>query len=225
MIDDHNGPERLKQIESEKAALKSRVNDLISLSGYAGKVKKESDFVFITFVLNYLPIGLIGLIMAVLFSAAMSSTSAELNALGSTSLVDFYRANYPNSSDLVQLRMGKLLTAGWGVLAILFAIGVNFMENLVEAVNILGSLFYGTILGVFVVAFFFKRIKGDAVFGAALFAELCVVSLFVFDDEVQKLFGTKVEYLWFNLIGCALVVGIAHLWQFLKPEPPGSLKV
>lgn len=207
------------ELEQTKTELKEEINTLITKSGYEGKVKKESDFVFITYVLEYLPIGLVGLIMAVLFSAAMSSTSAELNALGSTSLVDFYKTRNPNSSDANLLQKGKALTAFWGILAILFAISVNFMENLVEAVNILGSLFYGTILGVFVVAFFFKKIEGNAVFLAAIFAEVAVISMFIFDEKLAELLGTRIEYLWFNLIGCALVVLISYLLQVTKITP------
>jgi len=225
VVNDESYSEVAKNLEQDKALVKEQMNDLIITSGYKGKVKKESDFVFITYVLEYLPIGLVGLIMAVLFSAAMSSTSAELNALGSTSLVDFFKVRNPESSDLVLLRWGKILTALWGVLAIVFAITVNFMENLVEAVNILGSLFYGTILGVFVVAFFFKKIQGNAVFLAAIIAESIVLSLFIFDNQITTILGTRIEYLWYNLIGCVLVVLIGSMYQGMSSNPSATAEI
>jgi Na+/proline symporter len=207
--------EKRLELDNKQAELKASLTTILEQTSYTGKVKKESDFVFITYVLDYLPIGLIGLIMAVLFSAAMSSTSAELNALGSTTLVDFYKRKNLDAEDDTLLKKGKLYTALWGVLAIVFAITVDFMENLVEAVNILGSLFYGTILGVFIVAFFMKRIGGKAVFWSAIVAELTVICFFLFDEQLDAFLGWKVEYLWYNLIGCLLVMLLSWLMQQL----------
>jgi len=214
-LDDNAQGAAILAFQDEKVQISKKVDALVEESGYVVKAK-ESDYVFITYVLNYLPIGLIGLIMAVLFSAAMSSTSAELNALGSTALVDFYKQRKPEASDAQQLQRGKLLTAFYGVLAIAFAISVNFLENLVEAVNILGSLFYGTILGVFVVGFFLKWIRATPVFIAAIVAELVVISFFIFDKQIDALLGYKIEYLWYNLIGCLLVVLISWLLNLRK---------
>ena len=214
-MDESTQGSTIAALQKEKAVISKKVEALVETSGYVVKAK-ESDYVFITYVLRYLPIGLVGLIMAVLFSAAMSSTSAELNALGSTALVDFYKQRRPDASDAEQLRRGKLLTAFYGVLAIAFAISVNFLENLVEAVNILGSLFYGTILGVFVVGFFLKWIKATPVFIAAIVAELVVISFFIFDRQIDALLGYKIEYLWYNLIGCLLVVLISWVLNFRK---------
>lgn len=159
---------------------------------------KDSDYVFITFVLNYLPHGLIGLLIAVIFSAGLSSTSSELNALGTTTLVDFYRHLWHrDESDGHYVAASKLFTALWGVVAISFALFANVVENLIEAVNIIGSIFYGVILGVFLVAFFLRRIGGTAVFLAALTAQTLVLVLF---------FTQEIGYLWYNLIGCAACV-------------------
>ncbi len=175
---------------------------------------QDQDRVFLTFVLNHLPIGLVGLLMAVIFSAAMSSSSAELNALGSTTLVDIYKRQiYPDGSDQHYLLMSRLLTMGWGIVAIGFAITAGQFENLIEYVNILGSLFYGTILGLFVVAFFLKKIDGRAVFPAALMAEALVLCMYFlplfFPDTFDWL---AVGYLWLNLIGCGAVIGFSYLW-------------
>lgn len=166
---------------------------------------KDSDYVFITFVLGYLPHGIIGLLVAVIFCAAMSSTAAELNALGSTAEVDFYRPLIrPHASERHYLIVAKCLTAGWGVLAIAFALFANLVENLIEAVNILGSIFYGTILGLFLSAFFLRFVKGTAVFVAALISQSTVIILFK---------TTDIGYLWYNLIGCAAVLLLSALLQ------------
>ncbi|OAI41945.1 sodium:solute symporter [Verrucomicrobia bacterium SCGC AG-212-E04] len=166
---------------------------------------KDSDYVFLTFVLNHLPHGLVGLLVAVIFSAAMSATAATLNALGSTTTVDFYRPLIrPSASDGHYLLMTKLLTAGWGLIAIGVALFANFVESLIEAGNILGSLFYGSILGLFLVAFFLRTVRGTAVFIAALVSQVLVLVLF---------FTTGIGYLWYNLIGCAGVILLGFLLQ------------
>ncbi|HMJ06514.1 MAG TPA: hypothetical protein VK474_09695, partial [Chthoniobacterales bacterium] len=166
---------------------------------------KDSDYVFITFILNYLPHGIIGLLVAVIFCAAMSSTAGELNALGSTTEVDFYRPLIrPNASERHYLIVAKCLTAGWGVVAISFALFANLVENLIEAVNILGSIFYGAILGLFLTAFFLRFVRGTAVFIAALLAQAVVLVLF---------YTTSIGYLWYNVIGCATVLIVSSLLQ------------
>ena len=166
---------------------------------------KDSDYVFITFVLSYLPHGIIGLLVAVIFCAAMSSTASELNALGSTTEVDFYRPLFcRDASEGHQLLVAKLLTAGWGAVAIGFALFANLVENLIEAVNILGSIFYGSILGLFLVAFFVRFVRGSAVFIAALISQALVLILF---------YTTSISYLWYNVIGCATVVLISMILQ------------
>jgi SSS family solute:Na+ symporter len=166
---------------------------------------KDSDYVFLTFVLNHLPHGLVGLLVAVIFSAAMSATAATLNALGSTTAVDFYRPLIrPSSDDAHFLVMTKVLTAAWGMIAIGFALFANFVESLIEAGNIIGSLFYGSILGLFLAAFFLRQVRGSAVFVAALISQALVLLLF---------FTTGIGYLWYNLIGCASVLILATILQ------------
>lgn len=171
---------------------------------------KDADYIFITFILNYLPVGVVGLLLAVILSAAMSSTAGELNALASTTVVDFYQRIWKkNGSEKHYLNASKLFTLFWGLLAILFAVLAQLVDNLIQAVNILGSLFYGTILGIFVVAFFIKRIGAKAVFWAAVFSELCVLLIYKFSE---------IGFLLFNVIGCAIVVFTAIILQVTLPK-------
>ena len=156
-----------KTLAQEKA-LRNKAKDLIQEVSDNGSFKLEtedSDYVFITFVTTHLPIGLIGLLLAVIFSAAMSSTASELNALATTSVIDIYKRSYvKDASDAHYLKMSKWFTFGWGIMALIFATFASLFDNLIEAVNIVGSLFYGTILGVFAIAFFFKKLRGNANF-------------------------------------------------------------
>ena len=177
--------------------------------------EKDSDFVFITFVLNFLPHGIIGLLMAVIFSAAMSSTSSELSALGSTTTIDFYkRMINPGGSDKQNLFMSRLFTVFWGILALLFAIFASQLDNLIQAVNILGSVFYGPILGIFIVAFAVKFVKGNAVFIATMVSEVFIIFLYFMGRNGSFELG----YLWLNPIGALLVVFIAMTLQLFMPN-------
>jgi Na+/proline symporter len=163
----------------------------------------DIDYIFLSFVITFLPVGLIGLILAAVLSASMSSTSAELNALASVTIVDIYKRIFKkNASARHYLIASKLATVFWGIYAINFALFANRLGSLIEAVNILGSLFYGTILGIFIIAFFFKKIGGDATFIAALIAEIVVLICHFF---------IKVPWLWLTLIGCVVLVILAHL--------------
>jgi len=173
---------------------------------------KDSDYVFLTFILHHLPRGVVGLLIAVIFCASMSSTSSELNALGSTSTVDLYRRLLrPRESEHHYVVVSKALTALWGAVAIAFALTASLVENLIEAVNILGSLFYGTILGIFLTAFLLRRVRGSAVFMAAILAEATVIGLY---------FTTDIGYLWYNLIGCGMVLALGVAIQSLLPGAP-----
>ncbi len=175
----------------------------------AEAITEDRDYVFITFIINYLPIGLVGLLLAVIFSAAMSSTSSELNALATTTLVDIYRRSLvKNKTDAHYFKASKALTIMWGCVALGFAAVANLFDNLIQAVNIIGSLFYGVILGVFVVAFFFKKIGSKSVLSGALIAEAFVMLTFV--ATYLEMFN--LAYLWLNLIGCVLTVVLA--WFF-----------
>jgi solute:Na+ symporter, SSS family len=192
--------DREKEVDNRVRALIQKADPSLDLD--------DADYIFISWVMKYLPIGLIGLLLAVIFSAAMSSTSAELNALASTTTVDIYKRNiHQKGSDEHYLKASKWFTVTFGVIAIIFAEVAGLFENLIELVNIIGSLFYGTILGIFVVAFFVKWVKnGWAVFLAALAAEMLVIILYNLD---------LVKYLWLNLFGCAMVVILAIILELL----------
>lgn len=196
--------QNLQQKEQEIKNIREDVKKLIKTNNPAAEVK-DTDYVFLSFVMKYLPYGIVGLLIAVILCAAMSSTSSELNALASTTVVDIYkRSIHSGGSDIHYVKASRWLTIGWGALAITFATIASLLENLIQAVNILGSLFYGTILGIFLVAFYLKYIKGNAVFTAALIAESVVLILF---------FTSDIGFLWFNVIGCALVVIFGYILQ------------
>ncbi|MDA8640112.1 sodium:solute symporter [Flavobacteriaceae bacterium] len=169
----------------------------------------DKDYVFISFILKYLPQGLIGLLLAVILSAAMSSTASELNALAATTVVDLYKRNRNNLSETHYVNASKFFTLFWGIIAILFASFGSLYENLIQLVNIIGSIFYGTILGVFVVAIFLKRIKGQAIFYAALISEALIIYIFYLDI---------LGYLWLNVIGTILTILLGYLLQFTLPK-------
>ncbi|MGA0384154.1 MAG: sodium:solute symporter [Flavobacteriaceae bacterium] len=173
----------------------------------------DKDYVFIHYILYNLPVGLIGLLLAVILSAAMSSTASELNALGTITTLDIYQ-RYATVSTAPKhyLRMSRLFTFAWGLMAIAIASVASLFENLIQLVNIIGSIFYGNVLGIFLLAFFFKRIQGKAVFYAAILTQIMVVIVFYAD---------LMSYLWLNLVGCGLVILIAHFLQFfVKDQKP-----
>lgn len=207
--------QEFQSVRAETGELLQKVNgesqeeqDEKSLIAYVNAV--DANHIFLTFVTNFLPVGLVGLLIAIILMASMSTTASELNALASTTTVDIYkRAIQPNQSEKHYLFMSKAFTVFWGVSAIGFAFLASQTGALIEVVNILGSLFYGTILGVFLLAFFFSFLKNMAVFIAAILGELVVVSIFFFGD---------IAYLWLNLVGCLVVVGLAFFINIILPS-------
>lgn len=176
----------------------------------------DKDYIFMTYVMDHLPVGLVGLLFAVMFCAAMSSTASELNALGSTTTIDLYKRKFKDKfDDKHYFNSTKLFTLGWGILAIIFATYASLFENLIQAVNLLGSLFYGTILGIFVVAFYVKFIKGNAVFWAAVVAELCVVYIHYANESDTAVSWLRMGFLWYNVVGCLLVVIFGLILQVI----------
>ncbi len=176
---------------------------------------KDADYIFIHFVLRYLPHGLIGLLLAVILSAAMSSTSAALTSLGGTTVIDLYqRMVNPDASGNKMVFVSRLSTAAWGIIAMGFALVASLVDNLIQAVNILGSLFYGCILGIFLVGFYVPFVKGKAVFVGAIVAELVVLFCFW---KVES-----IGYLWYNVIGCLLVIMVGLLVQALLRQPKAA---
>jgi solute:Na+ symporter, SSS family len=171
----------------------------------------DTNYIFLSFVLKYLPAGLIGLVLAAIFAASMSSTASEINSLASTTIVDVYkRMIKKEASERHYVFVSKLATVFWGLFAIAFAAFVSQLGTLIEAVNILGSLFYGTILGIFLLAFYFKKVNATPAFLAAIVAEIVVICCFLF---------TKISFLWYNLIGCLMVILLAHIIDsFMKSK-------
>ena len=188
---------RLRELDAQGRELRDRTKAVLEQAGVDPK-NKDSDYVFITFILQQMPHGVVGLLIAVILCATMSAVAATLNALGSTTAIDFYRPLIrPNASDHHYVIAAKALTAAWGLIAIGVASFASLVENLIEAGNILGSVFYGSILGLFLAAFFIRRVTGSAVFFAALIAQALVFLLFA---------TTNIGYLWYNFIGCAAVL-------------------
>jgi Na+/proline symporter len=171
---------------------------------------KDSDYVFITFILTQMPHGAVGLLVAVMFAAALSSKASELAALGTTTTIDFWRQLRPLAAadEARNVRVARRFTALWGVVAVAFALFARFAENLIEAINILGSIFYGVLLGLFLVAFFLRRVGGSAVFFAATTAQALVIVMY---------FSLNIGYLWYNLIGCAACVAFSVALQAVLP--------
>ena len=170
-----------------------------------GSDGNDVNYIFLSFVLASLPVGVIGLVLAMVFAGSMSSTASELNALASTTIVDIYRRFWKRArSDRHLVVVSKLATVVWGGLAILFAEYANRLGSLIEAVNILGSLFYGTILGIFLLAFYVKRVGGTAVFLGALVGEAAVVVCFA---------ATDISFLWYNVVGCLGTIACAVVFS------------
>ena len=187
----------LNKISMREQELKAGAKEIIKKNNPNADTN-DTNYIFITYIVNYLPIGLIGLLLAAIIAASMSSTSAELNSLASTSLIDIYkRLINKNGSDAHYLKFSKYATVGWGIYAIIFALLASELGSLIEAVNILGSLVYGTILGIFLVAFYTKKISGNSVFISAIIAEAVVLYCFIF---------TSIPFLWYNVIGCLIVL-------------------
>jgi Na+/proline symporter len=200
------------EIQEKENAIRKEVKSTIASAVPLAKTQ-DRDYIFLNFVLNYLPHGLIGLLLAVMFSAAMSSMASELNALASTTTVDIYkRSVMKNGSEKHYLNASKSFTIMWALIAMVFAALANFAENLIQYVNIVGSLFYGTILGIFLVAFYLKKVGSNAVFIAALIGEGVVLTCYF-------LFYEQIAFLYYNIIGCVVVIAIAIFIQlFWKSE-------
>lgn len=199
--------EALREKQAAVDGLRKEAKRLIKQGNPAADTN-DTNYIFLTYVFDFLPAGLVGLIISVIFSASMSSTSSELQALASTTVVDVYkRLIHPNAPEERCYQVGRLATIGWGVYAILFAMFANRLGTLIEAVNILGSLVYGTILGIFMVAFLFRQVGARAVFISALLSESLILGLFFYSD---------LPFLWYNVIGCVVVVGASLVGTKLR---------
>jgi len=200
-------PAELNAIQIKEKEIRTKVKEIVSNEDNTIE-ENDKDYVFLHFILNYLPRGLIGLLIAVIICAAMSSTASELNALAATTTIDLYKRNHVNKkSDKHYLNATKLFTVFWGIIAIIFASFGTLFENLIQLVNIIGSIFYGTILGIFLVAFFFKKIKSNSVFYSACISQAVIFTIF---------FTTDISYLWLNFIGASLTVLLSNLLKKLN---------
>lgn len=215
-----NEIKQIQHLNSKDAALKvasKKIIDKIDAENSLEKIESnDKDYVFIHFILNNLPKGLIGLLLAVILSAAMSSTASELNALASTTAMDLYkRSNKTEKSELHYVKASKWFTLLWGIIAISVACVANLFDNLIQLVNIIGSIFYGNVLGIFLLAFFIKFVKGNAVFVAALITQAIIIFVWYLD---------WLPYLWLNLLGCLLVMTIAVILQMMSSLKTNHVK-
>ena len=202
-----NTESQAKYLQLEKQAQKNRIEARKIIEANHPQVESnDKDYVFIYFILNYLPKGLIGLLLAVILSAAMSSAASEINALSATTVVDLYKRFHNTKEEKHYVWAGKGFTLLWGLIAIVFALAGNLFENLIQLVNIIGSLFYGTILGVFLLAIFMKTISAKAAFYAAILSEIFI--LVIYSQQ-------WVSFLWLNVIGAIITVIVAFIIQFI----------
>ena len=211
---------RVQELKRSVLATEKKMHEInsnvktIVLKNNPSAETNDKDYIFMSYVIDYLPTGVIGLLFAVMFCAAMSSTASELNALASTTTIDIYKRSIKKKeNDHHYLMSSKYFTLLWGVLAILFATTASLFENLIQAVNLLGSLFYGTILGIFVVAFYFKNVKSNAIFYCSIAAEIIVVSIHFLNHYQLAPYWLQMGYLWYNVVGCLLVILFATLVQ------------
>lgn len=205
--------EQVQDLNERDLAIKAKSKVIIDKLDEENLLEKiesnDKDYVFIHFILNNLPRGLIGLLLAVILSAAMSSTASELNALAGTTAMDLYKRNIKGEkSEEHFVKASKWFTLAWGIIAISVACIADLFDNLIQLVNIIGSIFYGNVLGIFLLAFFVKFVRGNAVFIAALITQIIIISVYFLD---------WLPYLWLNLLGCALVMGIAIILQTFIP--------
>jgi solute:Na+ symporter, SSS family len=202
--------------ETEKK-IRNEAKKVISNASHKDKVN-DADYVFIYFIINYLPKGLIGLLLAVILCAAMSSTASGIIALTSTTVIDIYKRNLKNEkSEKHYVNASKFFTVFWGVIAISFACFGTLFENLIQLVNIVGSIFYGTVLGIFLVGFYLKFIKSEAVFWSAVISQSTIFFIYYFTIHIYPSGEEKLGYLWLNFIGAGLTIFLSTVLQiFIK---------
>ncbi len=202
--------DKIQALNEQDRLLKNKAKTLIQEAD-ASIETNDKDYVFLHFILNNLPRGLIGLLLAVILSAAMSSTASELNALASTTALDLYKRNSRvPKTEAHYVKATRWFTFGWGVLAIFVACVANLFDNLIQLVNIIGSIFYGNVLGIFLLAFFVKKVRGNAVFTAAIFTQVFIVVVWFLD---------LLPYLWLNLLGCVTVMLLAIILNGFQKKP------
>lgn len=207
---------RIIALGEKEKTIREQAKVLISKANKKNKTT-DSDYVFIHFIIHYLPKGFVGLLLAVIICAAMSSTAAGINSLASTTVIDIYKRNIKTEkSETHFVRASKGFTLLWGVIAILFACFGTLFENLIQFVNIIGSIFYGTILGIFLVAFYIKYVRAQAVFWAAVFSQIAIFVIYYFAIYIFPPGKEKLSYLWLNFIGVVITIIISVSLQYFK---------
>jgi SSS family solute:Na+ symporter len=205
---------RLRESAAAADGVRAKAKTLVARNPTLARAAgKDNDYIFIGYVIDHFPPGLVGLLIAVIVCAAMSATASALSSLGSTSVVDFYRPWRPQLADGEYVRAARWFTVLWGGLAVAFAAFAAQLDNLIQAVNILGSIFYGQMLGVFLCGFFLKWVRATPVFIATLVAQAVVIFLFL---------RTNISFLYYNVIGCAVLVGLALLLDVAMPRRRGA---
>ena len=206
---------KLKELAGREKDLRDQAKELIEKADIKAETN-DKDYVFLHFILNYLPKGLIGLLLAVILSAAMSSSASELTALASTTAIDIYKRNAKSElSEKQLLNSTQLFTLGWGIIAIVFACFCTLFENLIQLVNLLGSIFYGTVLGIFLVGFLFKFVKGKSIFYSAVLSQISIFFIYYYFIHIYPSGQEKLGYLWLNFIGATLTIVISSSMQLL----------
>lgn len=210
-----NFQEEIEKLNASETQTRKEARELIDASDEDAE-SNDKDYVFIHFILNNLPRGLIGLLLAVILSAAMSSTASELNALSSTTSIDLYkRSQKTEKPDEHYVKASKWFTLLWGAIAIAFASVASLFDNLIQLVNIIGSIFYGNVLGIFLLAFFIKIVNSNSVFIAAIITQIIIIIIYKMD---------VLPYLWLNLVGCFLVIALALLLELFIKTPAHKIK-
>ena len=213
---DYDNPilrKELVAISTKEKDLRDHAKEII-LKADSSSETNDKDYVFFHFILHYLPKGLIGLLLAVIISAAMSSTASGLNALASTTAIDIYKRNLKEpKTEQHYLNATKIFTLVWGIVAILFACIGTLFENLIQLVNIIGSIFYGTVLGIFLVGFYIKFVKAKAIFYSAFISQLMILIIYYFAIYIYPSGQEKLGYLWLNFIGALLTILLSALLQ------------
>ncbi len=206
---------KLKELAGREKELRDQAKELIEKADVKAETN-DKDYVFLHFILNYLPKGLIGLLLAVILSAAMSSSASELTALASTTAIDIYKRNTKSElSEKQLLNSTQLFTLGWGIIAIVFACFCTLFENLIQLVNLLGSIFYGTVLGIFLVGFLFQFVKGKSIFYSAVLSQISIFFIYYYFIHIYPSGQEKLGYLWLNFIGATLTIVISSSLQLL----------
>lgn len=215
---------KLKELAGREKDLRDQARELIEKVDVKAETN-DKDYVFLHFILHYLPKGLIGLLLAVILSAAMSASASELNALASTTAIDIYKRNSKEEKTEKQLlNATQFFTLGWGIIAISFACVCTLFENLIQLVNILGSIFYGTVLGIFLVGFLIKYVKGKAIFWSAAISQISIFFIYYYFIHIYPSGQEKLGYLWLNFIGASLTLVLSSLFQFILNRKKAFVK-